>query len=205
MAALPADERPSVLLNSSGVHYYGDTGDTAVDEDSPPGTGFLPELCVAWEAAARRAEDSGTRVVRLRTGLVLDREAMILRILTLVFNAFLGGNTRGGRAWMPWISLRDWASAVVFLLEREDLSGPVNIVGPNPARNADFNRALGRVLHRPVYFPTPTFGVRLVMGEFGVSVLDSIRALPAALGRAGFQHRDTDVEQTLRVALRRER
>jgi uncharacterized protein (TIGR01777 family) len=201
IASLPADERPRTLLNGSGVHYYGDTGDTAVDEESPAGTGFMPELCVAWEGATRVAEEAGVRVVRFRTGLVLGREATIMRVLTLVFNVGLGGPIHGGRYWMPWISIRDWTSAVAFLLDREDVSGPVNLCGPNPSRNADFSRALGRVMHRPTLFPTPRFGVRLVMGEFGQSITDSIRAMPAVLNRSGFTFRDTDLDQALRLAL----
>jgi uncharacterized protein (TIGR01777 family) len=201
IAAVPAGERPRTLLSASGVHYYGDTGDTAVDEESPAGTGFMPELCVDWEAATRPAEEAGVRVVHFRTGLVLGREATIMRVLTLVFNAGLGGPIHGGRYWMPWISVRDWAAGVAFLLDHDDVSGPVNLTGPNPARNADFSRALGRVMHRPSLFPTPRFGVRLVMGEFGASITDSIRALPAVLNRSGFTFADTDLDQALRLAL----
>lgn len=201
LAALPVDERPRTLLNASGVHFYGDTGDSPVDEEAPPGTGFLPELCVAWEAAARVAEESGIRVVRFRTGLVLDRQATMMKIFTLVFNVGLGGKIAGGRGWMPWISLRDWVSAVSFLLARDDLHGPVNLVGPNPVRNAEFAKTLGRVMHRPTLFPTPKFGVRLVAGEFGVTATNSIRALPAVLGRSGFTFRDSELDQALRLAV----
>src|SRR5690606_5760602 len=137
IAALPEADRPRTLLNASGVHFYGPTGDTVVDEEAPPGTGFMPELCVEWESPAREAEESGVRVVRLRTGLVLDRSAGLLKTLTLVFNLMIGGKIGDGRQWMPWITLRDWVSAAVFLLEHPEISGPVNMVGPNPSRNAE--------------------------------------------------------------------
>lgn len=203
IAALPEADRPRTLLNASGVHFYGPTGDTVVDEEAPPGTGFMPELCVEWESAAREAEESGVRVVRLRTGLVLDRSAGLLKTLTLVFNLMIGGKIGDGRQWMPWITLRDWVSAAMFLLDHDEIAGPVNIVGPNPTRNAEFSKALGRVMRRPALFPAPRFGVRLVMGEFGNEAIDSLRVVPAVLGRSGFTFQDTDLEDALRVALHR--
>jgi hypothetical protein len=201
MSALPDGERPKTLLNASGVHFYGPTGDTAVDEEAPPGTGFMPELCVAWESAARQAEEVGVRVVRLRTGLVLDRSSGLLKTRSLVMNLYVGGKIGNGRQWMPWITLRDWVSAAAFLLERDDISGPVNVTGPNPSRNLDFTKALGRAMNRPAILPTPRFGVRLVMGEFGNEAIDSLRVLPAVLGRSGFTYRDSDLDEALRVAL----
>ena len=203
IAALPEPDRPRALLNASGAHYYGPTGDRVVDEEAPPGTGFMPELCVEWEATAREAEEYGVRVVRLRTGLVLDRSAGLLKTLTLVFNLMAGGKIGDGRQWMPWITLRDWVSAAVFLLEHPEISGPVNMVGPNPSRNAEFSKALGRVMRRPALLPTPRFGVRLVLGEFGHEAIDSLRVVPAVLGRSGFTFQDTDLEDALRVALHR--
>src|SRR5690606_13207613 len=160
-------------------------------------------LCVEWEATAREAEEYGVRVVRLRTGLVLDRSAGLLKTLTLVFNLMAGGKIGDGRQWMPWITLRDWVSAAVFLLEHPEISGPVNMVGPNPSRNAEFSKALGRVMRRPALLPTPRFGVRLVLGEFGHEAIDSLRVVPAVLGRSGFTFQDTDLEDALRVALHR--
>lgn len=201
ISSLPEADRPGSLLSASGASFYGPTGETAVDEESPPGTGFLPELAVAWESAAKQAEEAGVRVVRLRTGLVLDRSHGLLKTLTRVYNLMVGGKIGNGRQWMSWITLRDWVSAVAFLLEHDDLAGPVNLVGPNPSRNVDFSKALGRVMRRPALFPIPSFGPLLVKGEIGQEAIESIRVLPAVLGRSGFPFRDTDVEEALRVAL----
>jgi uncharacterized protein (TIGR01777 family) len=200
MAALPAGERPGILLNSSAVGFYGDTGDTAVDEDSPPGEGFLADMCQQWESATASAEKSGVRVVKLRTGLVLDSRGGLLKPLTLIFKLFAGGKLGNGLQWMPWITLHDWTSAAVFLLDR-DIAGPVNVVGPAPARNVDFTRALAKGLHRPAIVPTPKVALRIALGEFGNDAVASQRALPAVLGRHGFEFRDHDLDTAIRVAL----
>jgi uncharacterized protein (TIGR01777 family) len=200
MATLPTGERPGILLNSSAVGFYGDTGDTAVDEDSPPGEGFLAEMCQQWESANGSAEQSGVRVVKLRTGLVLDSRGGFLKPLTLIFKLFAGGRLGDGLQWMPWITLYDWTSAVVFLLDR-DIAGPVNVVGPAPTRNVDFTRALAKGLHRPAIFPTPRLAVRIALGEFGNDAVAGQRALPAVLGRHGFEFRHPDLDTAIRAAL----
>ncbi len=201
LAALPADERPAVLLNASAIGFYGDTADTAVDEQSPSGAGFFPELCRAWEAATTRAEDAGVRVVRLRTGFPLDRSGGLLKPLLIPFRLGFGGKLANGRQWMPWMSLADWLSAVVFLLAREDIAGPVNMVGPDPARNADFTKALGKALHRPAIAPIPTLALRIVLGEFANEAVASQRVLPGVLNRAGFAYQHRDLDSALQAAL----
>jgi uncharacterized protein (TIGR01777 family) len=193
------------MLNASGAHFYGDTGDAVVDEDSPPGEGYFPQLCRAWESAAAPAESAGVRVVRLRTGFVLDRTAGLLKPLHLVFRLFVGGKLGDGRQWMPWIALEDWLSAAIFLLARDDITGPVNVVGPAPARNADFTRALAAAVHRPAIIPTPRFAVRMAIGEFANEALQSLRVLPTVLGRTGFEFRHPDLDSALRAALDRGR
>jgi uncharacterized protein (TIGR01777 family) len=201
LAAVPAGQRPRVFLNASGVHFYGDTGDRAVDENSPPGQGYFSEMCQVWEAATAGAEDAGVRVVKLRTGLVLDRGGGLMKPFLLAFRSGVGGKLAGGRHWMPWITVDDWLSAVEFALGREDIAGPVNLVGPAPVRNADFTRALARALHRPAVFPVPRFALRILLGEFANEALASLRVLPGVLNREGFRFEHPDLTSGLRAAL----
>jgi uncharacterized protein (TIGR01777 family) len=201
IAELPVRQRPAVMMNSSGVHFYGDTGDTAVDEDSPAGTGFLPDTCRLWEDATGPAADAGVRVVLLRTGLPLDVSGGLLKPMLLPFRAFLGGRLGSGRQWMPWISLGDWLDATRFLLDHDEVSGPVNLVGPAPVRNEEFTRTLAGLLHRPVMLPVPRFALRIAIGGFADDALASLRVLPGILNRAGFAFRQPDLASALRTAL----
>ena len=203
-AAATADPgRRRVLLSASAVGYYGDTGDRPVQEDAPPGSDFLARLCVDWEAATRAAEDAGVRVVHLRTGLVVGRDAMLVRILGLVFRAGLGGRMGSGRQYWPWISLDDEVDAMRFLLTA-DVSGPVNLTGPAPVTNAEFVRRLAAAVHRPAVLPVPGPVLSLALGEFGrSSVLAGQRAVPAALERAGYQWTHRDLDGAFRAALQR--
>ncbi|SET05065.1 TIGR01777 family oxidoreductase [Geodermatophilus poikilotrophus] len=205
LAAVAAADpgRRRVLLSASAVGYYGDTGDRPVREDAPPGSDFLARLCVDWEAGTRTAEDAGVRVVHLRTGLVVGRDAMLVRILGLVFRAGLGGRMGSGRQYWPWISLDDEVDAIRFLLTA-DVSGPVNLTGPAPVTNAEFVRRLAAAVHRPAVLPVPGPVLSLALGEFGrSSVLAGQRAVPAALERAGYQWTHRDLDDALRVALQR--
>jgi uncharacterized protein (TIGR01777 family) len=202
IAGLPADQRPRLLVNASAIGFYGDTGDAAVDEDSPAGGGFFPDLCQAWEQATEPAARAGVRVVLLRTGLVLGPGGL-LRPLALTTRLFIGGPLAGGRQWMPWIALPDWLGAVRFLMDRANISGPVNVVGPDPVRNKDFTRTLGRVLHRPTPWPVPRFALRIVLGDFADDAVASQRVLPGVLRRAGYAFQYSDVESALRSALNR--
>lgn len=193
--------RPPTLLNSSAVGFYGDTGDTPVDERSRPGQGFFAELCVEWEAATRPAGDAGARVVHLRTGFPLSRDGGVLKPFYLQFRAGVGGKLGNGRQYMPCLSLPDWLGAIEFLLDRDDLSGPVNLTGPVPVTNATFASTLARLLHRPSLIPAPGFALRLLVGEFGGEVLVSQRVLPGVLTGAGYQFRHPTVADTLRWAI----
>jgi uncharacterized protein (TIGR01777 family) len=203
-AAAAADPgRRRVLLSASAVGYYGDTGDRPVQEDAPPGSDFLARLCVDWEAATRPAEDAGVRVAHLRTGLVVGRDAMLMRILGLVFRAGLGGRMGSGRQYWPWISLDDEVEAIRFLLTA-DVSGPVNLTGPRPVPNAEFVRRLAAAVHRPAVLPVPGPVLSLALGEFGrSSVLAGQRAVPAVLERAGYRWTHPDLDDALRAALQR--
>ncbi len=137
----------------------------------------------------------------LRTGIVLDARGGALRPMMIATRLFAYGPLAGGRQWMPWISMTDWVGAVRFLIQREDLAGPVNVVGPDPVRNKDFTAALARVLHRPAPWPIPKFALRIVLGEYAHEAVSSQRAMPAVLSRAGYRFEHSDVESALASAL----
>lgn len=201
VAELPGEQRPRVLLNGSGIGFYGNTGDAVVDETSPAGGGFFPDMCRAWESATEAARTAGVRVVLLRTGLVLARDGGLLRPFLLTTRFFLGGPLAGGRHWMSWIAIADWVGAVRFLIAHDEVSGPVNVVGPDPVRNKDFTRTLGRVSHRPTPWPVPKFALRLLLGDFAEEAVASQRVLPGVLSKAGYAFRHSTVELALRAAL----
>ena len=200
-AAAAADPaRPRVLLSASAVGYYGDTGSRTVTEQDPAGEDFLAQVCTQWEAATAPAEAAGVRVVRLRTGLVLDRKAMLMQVLGRVFRLGLGGRMGSGQQYWPWISLTDVVGAVRHLLGN-DVSGPVNLTGPAPVTNAEFTRELARQVHRPAVLPVPAFAINLALGEFGrSSVTAGQRALPARLEESGYRFAHPDFLSALRAA-----
>ncbi|MFF5171953.1 TIGR01777 family oxidoreductase [Micromonospora sp. NPDC000089] len=201
IAGLPAADRPTVLLNSSAVGWYGNTGDRAVEEDAPAGEGFLADVCRVWEAATRPAEDAGVRVVRLRTGLPLHRDGGLLKPQLLPFKLGIAGRLGSGRQWLPWISMRDWLDAAAFLLERDDIAGPVNGVGPAPVTNAEFTRELARQLHRPALIPIPALALKVALGGFAQEALTSTRALPAVLTRTNFPYAHPTLATAIHAAL----
>jgi uncharacterized protein len=200
-AADPARKR--VLLSASAVGFYGDTGARTVTEQDPAGSDFLAQLCVQWEAATSAAEKAGIRVAHLRSGLVLDRSAMLLQVMGPVFRLGLGGRMGDGRQYWPWISLADEVGAIGHLLTA-DVSGPVNLTGPEPVTNAEFTAELGRQVHRPTVLAVPSFAVKLALGEFGrSSVVGGQRALPIRLQESGYVFRHPDLPAALRAALGR--
>jgi uncharacterized protein (TIGR01777 family) len=201
IAGLPAADRPRVLLNSSAVGWYGNTGDRVLEEDAPAGEGFLADVCRVWEAATRPAEDAGVRVVRLRTGLPLHRDGGLLKPQLLPFKLGIAGRLGSGRQWLPWISMADWLDATRFLLDRDDVAGPVNVVGPQPVTNAEFTRELARQLHRPAIIPIPALALRVALGGFAHEALTSTRVLPGVLTRTGYQYHHPDLPTALRAAL----
>ena len=201
IAGLPATDRPAVLLNSSAVGWYGNTGDRTVTEEAPAGEGFLADVCRVWEAATRPAEDAGVRVVRLRTGLPLHRDGGLLKPQLLPFRLGVGGKLGNGRQWLPWISMRDWLDAAKFLLARDGIAGAVNVVGPAPVTNAEFTKELARQLHRPAIMPIPAVALKVALGGFAQEALTSARVLPAVLDKAGFPWAHPDLAGALRAAL----
>jgi uncharacterized protein len=198
-AVATSDHRPP-LVAASAVGYYGDTGEAIVDESAPPGTGFLAGLCQDWEAATRTAIEAGARVVALRSGVVLAREGgFVARLRPFVWLGIVG-RQGSGRQYVSWVSLADEVRAIRYLLDG-DVSGPVNVAGPNPSRNAELVATFARLMRRPAVVPAPSLALRLLLGEFAADVLGGQRAVPARLTAAGFQFRDTDLERTLRPIL----
>ncbi|MEU8205187.1 TIGR01777 family oxidoreductase [Streptosporangium sp. NPDC049046] len=186
------------LLNASSLSFYGNTGDDVADETSGLGRGFLAEMVVDWEAATTVARDAGSRVVLLRTGLVLSSDGGLLSLLRPPIRLGVGGRLGDGRQYVAWISLPDEVAAIRFLLENPDISGPVNLCAPEPVTNGEFTKALGRALHRPVYLPVPKAVVRAVLGESADELaLISLRAVPRVLCEAGFTFRHVDFDAAL--------
>jgi len=196
-----ADASVGVLINASAVGYYGNTKDRVVDETVSAGTGFLAQLCQDWEAATAPAQDSGTRVVLARTGLVLAPSGGLLRQLRPLFSLGLGARLGNGRQYMSWITLEDEVRALLYAISHSSLSGPVNMTGPAPVTNAEFTTALGRAVNRPTPWMLPGFAVRAALGEFAdEGLLTGQRVIPAALERSGFQFHHNTIGEALSYA-----
>ncbi|WP_299024978.1 TIGR01777 family oxidoreductase [uncultured Thermanaerothrix sp.] len=198
-----APRKPRLLVQASAIGYYGSCGDEVITEASPPGQDFLAQLCVQWEASTQPVEAWGVRRVLLRTGIVLDRESLVLKRLLLPFRLGVGGPLGSGRQWMPWIHMADQIGAMLFLLHNEQATGPFNLTAPNPVPNAVFGRTLARVLRRPYWLPVPAFVLRWVLGEMSTLVLDGQRALPQRLLNLGYRFVFEDLEAALRDLLTR--
>lgn len=197
IAKLPADQRPKVLINASGVGIYGDRGDEILTESSRPGTDYLAGLCKDWENAALAAESLGVRVVRLRMAVVLGKNGPAFEKLRHIFKLGLGGRLGSGRQWMAWIHLADFHAVLLHALAAENLTGQLNVSAPNPERNVDFTRKLAAALHRPAVIPAPRFLLKLVLGEFGGILVTGQRALPEALLESGFEFQFPTLESAL--------
>jgi hypothetical protein len=193
---------PRVLVCASAIGYYGTRGEEILREESPPGKGFLAEVCQQWEAAAQPVAQKGVRVVHLRTGLVLSRQGGALAKMLPAFRLGLGGKIGRGDQYMSWISIDDLAGVIQHALLSETLRGPVNAVAPNPVTNLVFAQTLGRVLRRPTPFPLPAFAARLVFGEMANELLlASTRVDPAKLLASGYGFRHTELAGALRQLL----
>ncbi len=195
---------PGVLVSASAIGYYGDRGDAWLDEDSGPGTGFLPDVCVAWEAALDPARAAGIRVAQARIGIVLAREGGALASILPLFRMGVGGRLGRGRQYMSWIAIDDAIAALEHALDCVDLAGPFNAVAPNPVTNAVFTRTLSRVLARPAFLPVPAVALRLALGELARELLlDGARIAPRRLEATGFRFQHSDLEPALRHVLAR--
>lgn len=201
---LRMDRPPTSLLCASAVGYYGDRGDETLREDSPPGNGFLAEVCRDWEDAAETAARGGIRVVRLRFGMVLSPHGGALARMLPPFRAGLGGRLGSGRQHVSWIALDDVVAALKHVMRTPSLEGPVNVTAPHPVDNRELTRTLERVLARPARVPVPAFALRLAFGEMADALLlSSTRAVPARLLDSGYAFRFPSLEGALRHLLGR--
>ena len=201
-ALAQASQQPRVLITASAVGYYGDRGDEILREDSPPGEGFLCEVCREWEAATEPAAAAGIRTAHLRIGVVLSPVGGALEKMLTPFKMGVGGNMGSGRQWWSWIDVQDLVGAMHHILNSDRLEGPVNIVAPTPVTNAEFTRTLASVLSRPAIFPMPAFAARLAFGQMADELLlASQRVEPAKLTASGYAFRYSDLRAALQNLL----
>jgi uncharacterized protein (TIGR01777 family) len=196
-----AEPRPGVLVSASAVGYYGPRGDEPVTEAEPAGNDFLAGICAAWEREAAAAEALGVRVVRVRTGVVLDRGGGALAKMLPFFRLGIGGPVAGGRQRLPWIHVDDLVAIYLAALDGADWSGPVNATAPDPPTNRAFSKALGRALRRPAFAPVPGLAVRVLYGEMADIVVTGQRAVPERALALGFTFAHPDLDEALRTAL----
>jgi uncharacterized protein (TIGR01777 family) len=202
-ALAAAPQRPQLLISASAIGYYGDRGEETLREDSSSGDGFLPEVCREWEEAAEPVAKAGIRSVQIRIGVVLSASGGALHAMLLPFRMGVGGKMGSGRQWMSWVHIDDLLAAVQHVIKCDMLRGPVNLVAPNPVRNAEFTKALASVLSRPAIFPMPAFAARLVFGQMGDELLlASQRVEPAKLLTSGYFFKKSDLKTALEAILK---
>jgi len=201
LAAMPTP--PQIFISASAIGYYGDCGDELLAEDSPAGNGFLADTALQWEAATQPASDAGIRVVRMRIGVILSPRGGALAKMLLPFKLGAGGRVGNGRQWWSWIALDDVVGAIRHLLSNDAISGPVNVVSPNPVSNSVFTKILGRVLKRPTIFPMPAVVARIVLGEMANELLlASTRVQPERLLETGYQFQQPELSAALQCLLK---
>lgn len=192
---------PRVLVSASGIGYYGAPAEP-VDESASAGSGFFAEVVAAWERAADPAREAGIRVVHPRSGIVLGAKGTTLSTMLPFFRLGVGGRIGSGRQHWSFISIVDEVRALRFLIERDDIDGPVNLTTPHPVTNAEFTRALAGALHRPAVLPVPEFALRLALGKLATEILGSAQVMPARLTNTGFTFEHPRIEDALAAALR---
>ena len=200
------EDKPRVFACASAIGYYGDRGNTELDESATSGDGFLPEVCMQWERACQAARDAGIRTVNMRIGVVLSADGGALKEMLTPFKLGGGGILGSGRQYFSWIALDDIVRAMQFILDDSanggSLDGPVNLVSPNPVTNREFTKTLGRVLSRPTVLPMPAFAARLLFGEMADALLlASTRVVPSRLADAGFSYQYAELDPALRHIL----
>lgn len=196
--ALSQDAKHITFFSTSAVGYYGFHQDEEVTESSPAGTDFLARLAYDWESEALNAGKKGARVVMTRFGIVLGKDGGALGQMIPLFKSFLGGPLGSGRQWFSWVHMRDLVEAFIFLLDKKEISGPVNLCSPEPVRNKELGAAIGRVLHRPSFMPAPGFMIKLILGEFGSVLLEGQRVIPKRLLDAGYKFKYPGIDEALK-------
>ena len=195
--------KPRVFLQVSGINYYGTRGEGIADEGTPAADDYLAQLTVQWEAASKPVEELGMRRVVARTAVVLDTHGGLFPLMALPVKLWAGGPLENGRQAVPWIHLADQVAAIQFLLDHADASGAFNLIAPQPTSNAEFMRAVARAMHRPYWFPTPAFLLRIALGEMSTLLLDGRYSRPARLLQSGFKFRYPTIEAAADSLLRR--
>lgn len=190
-------QKPFSLFSTSAVGYYGFCGDEELTEDSPSGNDFLAQIAKEWEDEALKAKEKGARVIITRFGIVMGEKGGALSQMIPLFKKYIGGPIGSGKQWFSWVHIKDLSEAFAFLMKHPEISGPVNVCAPNPVRNKDLAKALGKVLHRPSFMPAPGFMVKLVLGEFGSVILEGQRVIPKRLLESGFAFQYPDIEKAL--------
>ena len=196
--ALPNDSKHITFFSTSAVGYYGFHEDEELTESSPAGDDFLAHLARDWEVEALCAQTKGARVILTRFGIVLGKNGGALGQMIPLFKCFIGGPLGSGRQWFSWVHMADLAQAFIFLLAHKEISGAINLCSPNPVRNKDLGKAIGKVLHRPSFLPAPGFMIELILGEFGSVLLKGQRVIPRRLLDASFKFRYPDIEAALK-------
>lgn len=188
--------KPTVLISTSAMGYYGDRGDDVLKENQPPGDDFLAQVCVDWEQGAMQAKDRGARVVLMRFGVILGHGGALAKMIP-AFKFFVGGPLGSGMHWFSWMHMHDLAAAIDLVIENQEMEGPYNFCSPHPVRNRRFARVLGQALNRPSFLKAPAFAIRMFMGEMGAAMLSSQRGLPGRLEESGFVFQYTHMEKAL--------
>ena len=195
--------KPSLFISSSATGFYGDRNDEDLDENSESGSGFLPEVCVEWENSTRSAEEAGIRTVKIRTGIVLSKEGGALKKMLPPFLFGAGGILGSGKQFMSWISIDDEINAIKFIINSQNLSGPINLTAPNPVDNYEFTKVLGKVLRRPTIAPLPGFAARLMFGEMADAILlTGNKVYPKKLIDEGFTFQHPTLDKALEGILK---
>lgn len=202
-ALVKLSHKPELLISGSAIGFYGETTNNIVTEDSLPGTGFLSEIAKKWEAATQVVENSGIRLVHMRTGIVLSPNGGVLKKMMLPVNLGLGGIIGSGQQYMSWVSINDMLHIIEFIIANRQISGPVNMVSNTPVTNYEFIKTLGKILHRPTVIPFPAFMAKLLFGEMAEPLLlSSTRVNSIKLEQAGYRYVDNTLEDALSSLLK---
>jgi uncharacterized protein (TIGR01777 family) len=198
VAVKAASRPPAVFISGSAVGYYGASGDQPKTEESGPGNDFLAQLCVDWEREACTAARPETRLILLRTGIVLERSGGALLEMMRPFRFFAGGRIGSGRQYISWIHRLDWIEIIRWLVQTREVSGPVNATAPHPVTNRELARQLGRAMRRPSLLPAPGFALRIALGQMAESILTGQRVLPVVAQKHGYHFRYPEIDQAFR-------